>query len=505
MRVCFISLILMSFLVSNVQALVINEVMPNPLNESNEWIEIYNPENIELNLSDWMVSDENYNDSLFFHNSTLLNSTYFLIVGEDANISEITEYELIYFRTTNGKIGNGLRNEGENITIHNSTSLIDQISYPDFSYKEGYSWSLAENVSWLYCDSPTPGKPNFLTNTSVNQTDGNQTNITNETCDLSLSITSDLILISGEKHIYYLNVEDETCDQSEKEVSIEYWITDLFGETIKSPYTTTQVISCSKNISRQWTPKGIEGSEAFYIIANITNSTCNDSDHSNDLAEKLIVVKGEKHDPKECPPCETKETACSCGPCSVCPSENKEEKEEEEFRIVSCPEEIGKNEEIEIGLEIKNILDQEVNYTVYSYVYEGNKILSTGFDGNSWLNTWDANKMNVSIPGNSSVIIELKNRVAEDTDPGKYRLRVRIWDDKKKHDLTREISINEPVPEPADQETEDENETSYIPGPENGTGEPEIPTGRIISRTEENWFSNFMESMINFFKNLFNL
>jgi len=330
--------------------------------------------------------------------------------------------------------------------------------------------------------------------------------MTNETCDLSLSITSDLIFNSGEKHNYYLEVEDKNCDQMEREVDIEYWIEDLFGEMIKSNYTTTQSITCSKNVSRQWTPGDIEGTEACYIRARIVNSTCNDSEGLNNFAEKFIAVKGGTPDPGPCPSCETTTTetsTCYCGPCPKCESEEETEEEEgtKEFEIISWPEEVRKDEEIEIQLEIKNTSVDQRNYTVYSYVYEGNKILSTGFDGNSWLNTWDANKQNVSIPGNSSVTITLKNRIAEDTKPGKYKLRVRTWTEGKKHDLTKEILVREPLEIPKNQTTEEGNETEY----NESESEINIPTGSIISKREENWFPNFMENVINFFKNLFNL
>jgi len=505
MKIYTVCIFLLFLFACNVQAITINEIMPNPLDEKNEWFEIYNPENEEINLSLLKITDNRETDEITCNTnencSLLTDDTYFIILGRNANITEITNESITYFYVDDTKIGNYLGNDGDNVSIHNSTHIIDNASYPPFPDEmEGYSWSRMENGSWFYCGSPTPGKSNFFINTSVNQTNGSETNITDETCDLSLSITSDLILISGEKHTYYLGLEDENCDQEEKEVSIEYWIEDLFGDITKSEYTTTQSMICSKNISRQWTPKDIDGSEAFYITANITNSTCNDSDHSNDFAERIVIVKGEKSDPEECPPCETKKTACSCGPCPTCTYEKEEEKKED-FEIISYPEEIRKDEEIEIKIEIRNPMGQPRNYTVYSYVYEGNKPMSLGFDGKEWLNTWDANKKNVSVPGNSSVVVELNNRIAEDTTPGEYKLRVRIWVEGRKSDITKEIVIKEPLPTPSNQTTEEENETKH----NKSEAVIRIPTGEIIHKGEENWFSNFIENLINFFKSIFRI
>jgi hypothetical protein len=381
-----------------------------------------------------------------------------------------------------------------------------------------------ENGSWFYCDSPTPGEPNMQsegndTEEDVNETDedGNETNQTNNLCDLSLAIESGLIFNSGEKHDYYLWAEDSGCGQEEKQIKIEYWIEDLFGSTIKSKYTTKRNMTCSKNISRQWTPKDLDGSEAYYIRANITDPGCNDTDHSNNYDEKLIVVKGSKppSDPEdfECS-CETPETsACSCGPC---PPRNPDEEETEEedqkdFEILSYPEEIEKDKEIETEVRIKNpSTSTQKNYTIYSYVYEGNQPISFGFDGENWLNTWDANKQNFSISGNSSLTFTLKNRIANDTEPGEYNLRVRMWLDGKKHDLTKKILIKEPSAKPANETIPDGNETHFDEineTNETAWNEPEIriPTGEAVSKPEENWFSAFFENVINFFKNLFNL
>ncbi|UCC91460.1 MAG: lamin tail domain-containing protein [Candidatus Aenigmatarchaeota archaeon] len=476
----------------NVQAVVINEIMPNPIDENNEWIEIYNPGNTELNLSVWLIFDGNSNDSLFSETSMVTNSTYFLIIGENANISNITENNMTYFRT-DGKIGSGLNNNGDNVSIHNSTEFVDNVSYPDFSTKEGYSWARMDNGSWVYSESPTPGEPNSFTNASGNETEENQTN---NTCDLYLWIKCDEIFVAGSNK-YYPMVED--LDGGDFEPEIEYWIEDMFGNIARSKFRTNNT-----NVAKSWTPPEITGTEAYVIHAVITNEVCNDTNLSNNVAEKLIVVKGEKP---------SSETECSCEtetieiqkPC-LCGYASKEEttEKEEHFEIVSCPEEIGKDGEIEIKLNMKNPSPHSKNYTVYSYVYEGNKPVSLGLEGEDWINTWNANRQNLSIQGNSSLNLTLKNRIAEDTEPGKYKMRVRIWEEGEKHDITMDILIKEPAR--AEIRTiEDENKTELNES-EVGEQASEIrtPTGRISSKVE-NWFSAFIESLINFFKNLFNL
>ncbi|NIO21476.1 MAG: hypothetical protein GTN76_12235 [Candidatus Aenigmarchaeota archaeon] len=496
MKIYFIFLILSLFLISNVQAIVINEFMPNPpdVHDSSEWIEITS--HFNTSLKNIAVDTGNGPITL---NGSIEENEFIIITKNSSAFKKIWDSEVRIFESSKVK----LNNKGDNISLYNGSSLLQKIEYnaseTNISYGLCNSTFILQNIS-------TPGLPNICLSGNTNQTnETNETGMTNETCDLSLTIASDLIFISGEKHNYYLSVEDKKCDQKEKEVSIEYWIEDLFGEMIRSRYTTTQSITCYKNISRQWTPKETEGSEAFYIKARITNLTCNDSDHSNDLAEKVVIVKGRIPDSEECPPCEIKETTCSYGSCPKCICEEEEEKETKDFKIISFPEEIEKNKEIEIEVEINNTSIYRKDYTVYSYVYEGNKILSEGFDGNFWFNTWDANRQNVSIPGNSSITLTLKNRIAIDTKPGKYDLRVRIRFDDEKRDLTKNIIIKESFPKPSNQTIEEENEASDEFNFTNETIEMDLPTGRIISKREENWFSTFIENVINFFKNLFNL
>jgi hypothetical protein len=301
---------------------------------------------------------------------------------------------------------------------------------------------------------------------------------------------------------YYPMVED--LEGGDFEPEVEYWIEDLFGNIARSKFRTNNT-----NVAKSWTPPEITGTEAYVIHSMITNEVCNDTNLSNNVAEKLIIVKGEKpYSESECscePEIIEKEKSCSCGPCPKCVSEGQESEEEpEDFEMVSCPEEIEKDGEIEIKINMKNPYAEQKNYTLYSYVYEGNKPLSLGFDGNGWANTWNANKQNVTIPGKSSMELTLINRIAEDTNTGKYKLRVRVWLDGKKHDITRDIIIKEPAKQ-VNQTAEDENKSEL-----NETGgfetehEINIPTGRISSK-EENWFSTIIESVINFFKNLFNL
>ena len=489
------------FLAGSADALIINEVVPNPVNRNNEWVELYNPENADMNFSLWLIGDDEETDEITCHTiencSLETNETYILIIGRGANISDITNESVTYFYVDDMRIGNSLSNTGDNVSLYNSTGPVDNVVYPPFSDKKGYSWARDEKGNWSYCILPTPGKPNIFTNTSENETEENQTEIDN-VCDLHLWIKCNSTF-GLESNKYYPMVEDLRGGSFRPEV--EYWIEDMFGNIVRPKRRTNNT-----NVAKSWKPPEIKGTEAYVIRAVITNIVCNDTNISNNRAEKIIIVKG--NEPySECV-CETKivEKPCSCSPCPKCISREEKNKRHEEFEILSYPVSVRIGEDITVELRIRNPFSHDRNYTVYSYAYSRNKPISLGFDGNRWLSGWDANKEEISLSPNSSIILELKNRIANATEPGKYKLRVRILCNGKKHDITRDIIVNEGIVVPETPENKTENKTSEYETTEKHDFErhDRTPTGRVIS-SGDNWFSAFVENVINFFKNLLSL
>lgn len=145
----------------------INEIMYNPEGNDNnkEFIEIYSDENI--NLSDYIISDSDSNDTL-----TLLqyyDSNFYLITEEGFNFSTIEAS--IY--SAGNTIGNDLNLE-DNITIYYNGSIIDTYSYTDVC-ESGYSLEYLDG--YFYCSfylNGTPGKQNSnrnqdYTNIEINE------------------------------------------------------------------------------------------------------------------------------------------------------------------------------------------------------------------------------------------------------------------------------------------------------------------------------------------------
>lgn len=500
MRVLFLASLLLTFLLSfcNSSSLTLNEIMPNPLNESNEWIEIYNPGGENINVSEWMVGDEHSNDTLVLNSTDIVNKSYFIIVGETANISKITNEDVTYFRTE-GKIGNCLANSGDKITIYNATEPLTTSEYPSFDGKENISWARFENGTWVSCENPTPGLPN-----TCGSQESNQTNTSgNGGCDLTLTIECSQTFFMG-KNEYKIVVEGK--EYPDTEVWVKYWIEDLFGDVVREEVETRNLGSY-----KQWTPDEINGSEAYLIKAIMINATCNDTNASNNHAEKMIVVKGDApHSEEECscdPVIVEVQKECSCDSPRL-PA--KVETKNKYLEIISWPENIYAGEEIMTGVRFANPHDEDKVFSAYSYLYLKNTLISMGMRNGEWLNRWDANSQNFSVRPETSLVLEMKNKIRNDVSPGDYNLRVRVWVDGAKHDDTREVKViraEELMDEEEEtpQESAEPRETEEAVNRSGAEKQSPTVTGMVTDEGEEDMFVKIITDIVNFFKNLLGL
>ena len=222
--------VIISFFVSGIR---INEIMAR----TPEYVEIYNPESEFINLSIWHIKDSSTNnpDEITCHNisncSLLTNSNYFLIIGRNTDINSITAQRITYFYVDDTSIGNGMNDEGDNITFYNSS----------FSTNFYYNSSEINNSlqfidsAWQSC-TPTPGSANSCqsqqnqtqnqsANETQNTTQQNQTSQANQTqqnqtSTQNQSIATAVLYYSNETsagknisvELYAYNLDDATYD-----------------------------------------------------------------------------------------------------------------------------------------------------------------------------------------------------------------------------------------------------------------------------------------------------
>jgi len=127
--------------VGAVISLNINEFIPNPdgSDEENEWIEIYNAGETEVNLSGWKLKDAS-NKEYNFNNEKILAGEYLVLLRPQTKIT--------------------INNDAETLSlIAPSGEVASQIQYSGGS-QEGYSFARYAKNDWRWTNILTPGKVN---------------------------------------------------------------------------------------------------------------------------------------------------------------------------------------------------------------------------------------------------------------------------------------------------------------------------------------------------------
>jgi len=287
-------------------ALQISEIMYDPEggDAGREWIEIYNNDTDGYNLTGWKLNTDNTNHTLNVPpekgGQGTMNVTpgEYIVIAQNASLF-LTNYS--FNGTVIDSSWSDLLNSGnETIWIWNITNVLDNITYYPIA-QEGNSTCLI-NGSFFEC-IPTPGAENslgqtFITPSEPNQTSNqtqNQTNAAYE-CDMSAEIkTGSDIYPSNEAINFDIFLNDTICSNAtvSHNVTVDYFIEDIFGNIAKPLLNTTRELVCSSTINnRQWTPSDVVGSEVYYIKGSIIDPGCNETDTANNNATKILIVKG---------------------------------------------------------------------------------------------------------------------------------------------------------------------------------------------------------------------
>jgi hypothetical protein len=129
---------------TDLQKIVINELLPSPSgpDAEEEWIEIFNPNDFEVDISGWKLQDTvGKTKTYIFSEGTKITAKGFLVLRRP--ITKIT-----------------LNNDGDGLKLINLDSeTIDEVSYE--KAKEGKSFAKTES-GWVWIETLTPGTPNII-------------------------------------------------------------------------------------------------------------------------------------------------------------------------------------------------------------------------------------------------------------------------------------------------------------------------------------------------------
>jgi len=139
--------------------IVINEILPSPEgpDETEEWIEIYNQNSFEVNLSNWQIKDSEGSTTVYvFPNTTLIKQKGYLV----------------FTRPTTKIV---LNNTGDRLTLLNpGKEISDAITYAKSPNSQSYN---RINNEWQWSNALTPGLTNIIKNVTMEKTKESANNL----------------------------------------------------------------------------------------------------------------------------------------------------------------------------------------------------------------------------------------------------------------------------------------------------------------------------------------
>jgi hypothetical protein len=205
--------------------LLLSEILPNPLNdeETNEFIEIYNPNDISADLKNWTLHDASSTGSYTFTHSTIIEAHTYIVI----------------FRT---QFIFALNNSNETISlIAPNEKIVSTTSYQSSRENLSFNFDLT-NQSWRWSKFLTPQKPNVFNNLPIlTKTVIQKIAYTNVYADFSIRATD----IDGEK----LKVRWDFGDGHRSYV----WETRHKYETAGTYYGSVRVQDDSEDIVQNFT------------------------------------------------------------------------------------------------------------------------------------------------------------------------------------------------------------------------------------------------------------
>lgn len=152
--------------------IVINEILPSPegADEIEEWIEIYNQNSLEADITDWKIKDnEGKSTTYVFPDKTKIGPNGYLVLTRPQ--TKIT-----------------LNNTGDKLMlIQPDGKIIDSMVYEKSPQNQSYN---RVNAGWLWSSILTPGLVNVITDGSIKKkSEGKESLVKNEQIVASLNQT----------------------------------------------------------------------------------------------------------------------------------------------------------------------------------------------------------------------------------------------------------------------------------------------------------------------------
>ncbi len=482
--------------------IIINEIMYNPVPSDtyNEWIELYNNGTDSVSLESWSLCGKSILSGYVDRNGTLHMSISLIIppkgyalitdggsgteVYDNFNINESAAAMHVDAASICASLTN---TDGKPIELKDSSgTLIEIITYDPSIGASGNGKSLERNTTGWFeslADGGTPGWKNSISTTLVpeqNESEPEEPDVQenetvvdnipeNETVpeeDLEEMMvetplgSAEITILSAPSsmhfgdyapmHVSFFSGESEFSEaRIVAYVFSPHWISRELSrdeETIRSAPYSTGVAAAMHNIGINTTTTVIlpiflkcnedeKYTEGHYVLrvrlykneGSWTSVTETDITLSvsgkNPLCEKEIVYVNVTTE------CEAKETA-------------PEVKDDDELEFsFGVPEVVYLDENFSTNIMIRNARNETIFVEAYSYLYDGAKRLSYGFDGEAWGKTWGANAVQIELAQNEAKNISLLNLVKNATSLEVHTYKIIVKDLGTSKNLKEEIVL----------------------------------------------------------------
>ena len=276
---CFIILMHIS------NGMIINEIMADTIADEslNEWVELYNDQNVRVNVSNWIIGDDSDNDTieggLYNKEGTIIEAFGYAIITDEAtrvyNNFNVSSDAVSLYIDDSSIGGYGLSNNGETIYLYdNDENLIDEKIYN--ATTEDLSWTFVNTT--LFKSNPTPG---FANDESI---------ITEQGCDYAVDFIIAKTIFDNSSDFSF-KIRTSKISGSSTNFTSRAKIEDLNGKLIKEykPFTNQSITK--QRTSTTYTPN-LEEEKSYFMDSNITVQ-CNDTNIENNFDNRIITIKGE--------------------------------------------------------------------------------------------------------------------------------------------------------------------------------------------------------------------
>ena len=436
-----------------VTAVQINEIMYDPAASESyaEWVELYNNESTEINLTSWFLCDKeilpgyvNKSDGQtnYSTNLTLPPDTYAIITDGVSGSTVLNDFSVntsawLFHINGSEMCTNGLINSGETVTLNMSNGTIyDSVAYTDIASQD---YSLERQSNGTFAESSilggTPGSPNSAQQSEdLGTPDYGPYNITIDSFPDGMQFGSqsavNVTFFGGNSNFSKIRL-----------VAYAYtpaWISvDASGNTIKNSIASNdravelENVTSNKNITTNITLKLEDNCDGAHSIGNytvnvriynFTNGTWNALDSKDQKFNISVSAKTNCPPPSSPPP----PSGGSGGGSSPPPSPSISVDVIKYLRI---------GEDFEIEAFVFNSFATQKEVEIYSYIYRSDS-------GTEYANTGGptANRKTITLKPNSKTSVKLTNTIKPEAE-GDYTLKVRVKDGEKNYDGTEKIKI----------------------------------------------------------------